>query len=194
MRELVYYVAVSLDGFIAGPNGEFDSFLIEGDHMDKINARFADTVPTDFAQALGIVQERSVFDTVLMGWNTYAVGGVDSPYRHLDQIVFSRSHTATGENLQVTADDPRELVRRLKAEDGGSIWLCGGGEIAAVLADEIDRLILKRQPLLFGDGIPLFGRRDYSPQRFEPVETTAFQTGVVFSEFVRHHGGDARAS
>ena len=86
MRELVYYVGVTLDGFIAGPNGEFDAFPIEGDHVDAINERFADTIPTDLAAALGIRQDGTRFDTVLMGWNTYAVGlpmGATSPYRHL---------------------------------------------------------------------------------------------------------------
>ena len=185
MRELVYYVAVSLDGFIAGPQGEFDAFLFEGDHMDAINDRFADTIPTHIATALGLRQERSVFDTVLMGWNTYEIGKTQSPYSHLRQIVFSRTRSAEGENLEVTAEDPRVVVRRLKEEDGGAIWLCGGGALAATLADEIDRLVLKRQPLLFGDGIPLFGDRPYRPARFEPVETTAFRTGVVVSEFVR---------
>lgn len=189
MRELVYYVAVSLDGFIAGPHGEFDAFLIEGDHMDAINGRFADTIPTDAAAALGIRQERTEFDTVLMGWNTYEIGGTPSPYRHLRQVVFSRTRTAEGENLEVTSEDPRTVVRRLKSEDGGAIWLCGGGALAATLADEIDRLVLKRQPLLFGDGIPLFGDRPYRPERFEPVETTAFRTGVVVSELVRRREG-----
>jgi dihydrofolate reductase len=185
MRELVYYVAVTLDGFIAGPNGEFDAFLFEGDHMDAINRRFADTVPTDAARALGIAQERSLFDTVLMGWNTYAVGGVASPYRHLRQIVFSRTRTAAGENLEVTSEDPTDVVRRLKQEDGGAIWLCGGGALAAELVGEIDRLVLKRQPLLFGAGIALFGDLPYDPQLFDAVETTAFESGVVMSELVR---------
>lgn len=185
MRELVYYVAVTLDGFIAGPNGEFDAFLIEGDHMDGINQRFADTLPTVAAEALGIEQNRETFDTVLMGWNTYAVGGLASPYAHLRQIVFSRSQSATGENLEVTADDPVEVVRRLKHEDGAAIWLCGGGALAATLAEEIDRLVLKRQPLLFGSGIPLFGDRPYHPERFDAVETTAYETGVVVTELVR---------
>lgn len=185
MRELVYYVAVTLDGFIAGPGGEFDAFLYEGDHVAAINERYADTLPTDAAVALGIPQERTMFDTVLMGWNTYSVGGVASPYRHLRQIVFSRSRTAQGENLEVTDEDPRAVVGRLKEQDGGSIWLCGGGALAAELADDIDRLVLKRQPLLFGDGIPLFGDRPYRPHRFKPVETIAFDSGVVFSEFVR---------
>ncbi|QEO16132.1 dihydrofolate reductase [Agromyces intestinalis] len=188
MRELVYYVAVSLDGFIAGPNGEFDAFPIEGDHMDAINERFADAIPTDLAAAIGVEQDGSRFDTVLMGWNTYAVGlpmGVTSPYRHLRQLVFSRSHEAEGEGIEITADDPVDVVRRLKAEPGASIWLCGGGALAATLADEIDRLVLKRSPVLFGAGIPLFGARPYSPERLDEVTTTAYRSGVVFSEYVR---------
>lgn len=188
----MYYVAVTLDGFIAGPNGEFDAFPVEGDHVDAINDRFADTIPTDLAAALGIRQDGGRFDTVLMGWNTYAVGlpmGATSPYRHLRQIVFSGAHEAEGENLEVTAADPVEVVRRLKAEPGASVWLCGGGALAATLADEIDRLVLKRYPLLFGAGIPLFGSRPYAPAAFDEVSTTAFETGVVFTEYVRRAAG-----
>ena len=185
MRELVYYAAVTLDGYIAGPDGQFDAFMIAGDHMDAINRRFADTLPTDAAAALGIPQHRDRFDTVLMGANPYAVGGVTSPYRHLRQIVFSRTRTATAENLEVTDDDPVEVVRRLKGEEGADIWLCGGGTLAATLADQIDRLILKRQPLLFGSGIPLFGERAYRPAQFEVVESIAYESGVVFTELTR---------
>ncbi|WP_217183597.1 dihydrofolate reductase family protein [Streptomyces sp. AC495_CC817] len=189
MRELVYYVAVTLDGFIAGPSGEFDAFLTEGDHMEAINERFADTVPTDYATMLGLRQDRSMFDTVLMGWNTYAVGGVPSPYRHLRQIVFSRSRTADAENLEVTAERPIDVVRRLKGEEGAAIWLCGGGRLAGELAPEIDRLVVKRYPLLFGDGIPMFAPTAYAPSRFEEQSTTTFGSGVVFSEYVRRAAG-----
>lgn len=189
MRELVYYAAVTLDGYIAGPNGEFDAFLIESDHMEGINARFADTLPTVAAAALGIPQKRALFDTVLMGWNTYQVGGVPSPYAHLRQIVFSRSRTAEGENLEVTSEDPIAVVRRLKLEGGAAIWLCGGGALAATLVDEIDRLVLKRQPLLFGSGIPLFGERPYRPEQFDAVETVTYDSGVVFTELERRREG-----
>ncbi|MCI1018432.1 dihydrofolate reductase [Microbacterium sp. C5A9] len=188
MRELVYYVAVTLDGFIAGPGGEYDGFLMEGDHMQAINRRYAATIPTDFAASFGVTQDTSMVDTVLMGWNTYAVGGVPSPYRHLRQIVFSRTRTAAGENLEVTDEDPLVVVRRLKQEEGSAIWLCGGGALAATLADEIDRLVLKRQPVLFGSGIPLFGDRPYRPERFDLVETTAYESGVVVSELARRPG------
>lgn len=189
MRQLVYYAAVTLDGYIAGPHGEFDAFLVEGDHMDGINDRFADTLPTVAAEALGIEQRGDVFDTVLMGWNTYEVGGMPSPYRHLRQIVFSRTKTVEAENLEVTADDPVAVVRRLKQEQGAAIWLCGGGALAATLAEEVDRLVLKRQPLLFGSGIPLFGERPYRPERFAAVQTTAYDSGVVVTEYERPRTG-----
>ena len=81
-------------------------------------------------------------------------------------------------------------MRRLKAQPGASIWLCGGGALAATLAGEIDRLVLKRYPLLFGAGIPLFGPRPYAPEQFDEVSTTAFETGVVFSEYVRRPAGE----
>ncbi len=193
MRELVYYAAVSIDGYIAGPAGEFDAFLVEGDHMETVYGRYADAIPTAPAAALGIEQPATTFDTVLMGWNTYAVGlpfGMTNPYSHLRQFVFSRTRTEAdipGEhpNLTLTADDPVEVVRRLKAEPGASIWLCGGGALATALVDEIDRLVLKRNPLLFGDGIPLFAPGAYDPRSFEEVGTTAFESGVVVSEYVR---------
>lgn len=187
MRELTYYVAVSLDGFIAGPEGQFDAFVFEGDHMTAINTRFADAIPTSFAEALGIVQERSTFDTVLMGWNTYAVGlpAMPSPYGHLRQVVFTRRDPDPVDGVEFTDRDPVDVVRELKAEDGAGIWLCGGGALAASLVGEIDRLVLKVNPVLFGDGIPLFGRSGYAPAAFARTAATAFDSGVTLLEYRR---------
>jgi dihydrofolate reductase len=188
VRELVYYVAASLDGYIAGPDGQFDAFPVTGDHIAFQAAAYADTLPTAAAEHLGVPQTRSRFATVLMGWNTYAVGldqGVDSPYRHLEQIVFSRRRTGTAENLVVTDRDPVATVRELKEQPGADIWLCGGGELAAQLVGEIDRLVVKRNPLLLGDGIPLFGRTAYAPVALDLVASRTFESGVVVSEHVR---------
>lgn len=188
MRELVYYVAVSLDGFIAGPAGEYDAFLVEGDHMATVFGRFADAIPTGPAAALGIAQPATTFDTVLMGWNTYAVGlpfGMTSPYSHLRQLVFSRSRTAENEDVTTTAENPVDVVRALKAEEGAGIWLCGGGALAGALADEVDRLVLKVNPVLLGDGIPLFASGRSDPRWFELVESTPYASGVVIAEYVR---------
>lgn len=188
MRELVYYVAVSLDGYIAGPDGQFDAFVMEGDHMVDL-ARYADALPTAAARHLGIAQPGTRFDTVLMGWNTYAVGldepGGTSPYRHLRQIVFSGSRRAQAENLVVTDADPVDVVRGLKQEPGADIWLCGGGHLAGRLVDEIDRLVIKRHPVLFGDGIPMFAPGAYQPSAFDVVDTRTFASGVAVVESAR---------
>ncbi|WP_024819451.1 dihydrofolate reductase family protein [Arthrobacter sp. 31Y] len=192
MRELVYYVAVSLDGYIAGPEGQFDAFPVEGDHMAAQIQRFPDAIPTVIADAMGI-ERTGTFDAVVMGWNTYAVGlpaGMTSPYQHLEQVVFSRTRSEADipgdhPNLTVTDEDPVDVVRRLKSQPGKSIWLCGGGQMATQLAGEIDRLVLKRSPLLFGNGIPLFAPGAYQPSAFAEVSTTAFSSGVVISEYVR---------
>ncbi|ANI90826.1 dihydrofolate reductase family protein [Dietzia timorensis] len=187
MRELVYYVAVSIDGYIAGPDGEFDAFLFEGDHAGFITAELPDAIPTHIADQLGIAQRRERFDTVLMGAGTYSVGLPDapSPYRHLDQYLFTHRAIAPQDNLTVTAEDPAHLVRELKAREGADIWLCGGRNLAAQLAGEIDRLVLKRNPVVFGAGIPLFAPGTYAPAQWDRVRAVAFDSGVVLEEYVR---------
>lgn len=189
MRELTFFVAVSIDGYIAGPDGEFDRFLVEGEHAAPIWARYGGTAPTALAEAAGLPVDDSPFDTVLMGWNTYAVGlpQLPSPYQHLRQIVFTRGHTAPegSEAVTFTDRDPVEVVRELKTEEGKGIWLCGGGALAAALRDEIDRLALKRNPVVFGDGIPLFARSSYAPETFRPTSVTPFDSGVVLAEYAR---------
>ena len=187
MRELVYYVAVSLDGYIAGPQDQFDAFLVEGDHMEGINEEFGDAIPTDIAAHLGIPQSGERFGTVLMGATTHAMGlpTMPSPYRHLEQIVFTHRDLPPAENLRTTAENPVAVVRALKEQPGADIWLCGGAQLATQLRGEIDRLVLKRQPLLFGSGVPLVAPGTYAPELFDHVRTRTFDSGVALTEYVR---------
>ncbi|MFJ6651787.1 dihydrofolate reductase family protein [Microbacterium sp. NPDC091313] len=190
MRPLTYFVAVSLDGRIAAPDGRFDAFPVEGDHIDMIFREWRDTLPTAAASALGLAPDGTRFDTVLMGWETYAAGlphGVDDPYSHLRQYVLSRRHldVSVPAGVTLTGEDPRTLVQRLKAEPGrAGIWLCGGGVLAAALADEIDRLVLKVNPVVLGAGRPLFAG-DYSPRSFHLDRSESFASGVVVHEYRR---------
>lgn len=187
-RRLTYFVAVTLDGFIASPEGEFDRFVLEGDHMPAINARYPDALPVHFHELAGIVPTGSVFDTVLMGWNTYAVGlaeGINSPYSHLRQYVFSTRQRQIADEVALVQHDPIATVRSLKAEtEGTGIWLCGGGQLAATLVDEIDDLVLKVHPVTFGAGIPLFAG-SYDPRRWERVDLTTYDSGVMLAHFRR---------
>ncbi|PPG39167.1 dihydrofolate reductase family protein [Pseudoclavibacter sp. RFBA6] len=187
MRELVYYVATSIDGFIADPSGGFDAFPMEGDHMAALLADYADAFPAHVLGALGMRAPGTTFDTVIMGWNTLRPAldaGIESPYPHLRQVVASRGDRRVADDVTLTSD-PVDAVRRLKGEDGLPIWLCGGGELAGSLRGEIDRLVLKRNPVAFGAGVPLFGHAGYSPQAFTLRATQRFESGVTIDEYVR---------
>lgn len=123
-------------------------------------------------------------DTVIMGWNTLTPAldiGIASPYPHLRQVVASR-HAHDVDPAITLTDDPLSAVRSLKQEDGLDIWLCGGGELAGTLLSEIDHLVLKRNPVVFGSGIPLFGTTPYEPRAFAPTGTRSFESGVVLEE------------
>lgn len=186
MRHLVYYVAVSIDGYIADPRGGFDAFLVEGDHASVVFGEYADALPAHAHAALGSEPPRTRFDTVIMGWNTLKPAldiGITSPYPHLRQIVASRRPRDIDPAIILT-DDPRTTVRSLKREDGLDIWLCGGGELAGTLLPEIDHLVIKRNPVVFGSGIAMFGGAPYEPSVFALSETRSFESGVVIEEYV----------
>lgn len=190
MRKLVYYVGVSLDGYIAGPQGEFDFYPVCDDMMAWINERYPETVPTPLRESVGLPVDtpNKVFDTLVMGRGTYEPGlaiGCTSPYNHLKQYVFS-STLAPVDNPQVEIvdTDPVELVRRLKKEAGLDIWLCGGGKLAGQLLGEVDGLIIKSYPVIAGDGVRAF-TGDFQPTRFEVTQRREFSNGAQVTWFDR---------
>jgi dihydrofolate reductase len=160
MRSLVYFVACTVDGFIAAPDGSIDAFGFEGPQVPDLLAEFPEMIPGHLRAPLGVTAENQRFDTVVMGRATYAVGldlGITSPYPHLRQVVVSSSLGASPDPaVTLVAEHVVDRVRALKAEPGGDVWLCGGGRLAAALVDEIDELVLKVSPFLLGAGIPLF--------------------------------------
>ncbi|MER5268215.1 dihydrofolate reductase family protein [Actinosynnema sp. NPDC002837] len=188
MRTLTYFVATSLDGFIADPKGGFGDFLFEGDHMTALVEEYPDTLPAQAREAMGIDAPNQHFDTILMGRATYQVpGGLPSPYPHLRQYVVSSRLSTTPEDVQVVTD-PLAKVRELKEEsDGLGIWLCGGGRLAAGLLPEIDELVLKIHPIVLGKGIPLFAG-EFPTARFAKASTRVFDSGVVFASYAKVDG------
>ena len=197
-RELVYYIGISIDGRIAGPGGEFDFFPMgEGEAAAEYSrwttAEFPETVPTAFRGALGVADAPNKhFDTVVMGLGTYRPAldeGITSPYAHLRQyVVSSTTDPAIDPSVTIVPGDPVGLVRRLKAEesagDGLDIWLCGGGRLAGAVFGEIDRLVVKRYPVVVGDGIPAFDR-GFGPATFRVTDRRAFDNGVEITWFSR---------
>jgi dihydrofolate reductase len=193
-RELVYYIGVSIDGRIAGPRGEYDFFPMgDGEaaagYSRWTTAEWPETVPTAYRDAAGVTgTPNKHFDTVVMGLGTYRPAldeGITSPYAHLRQyVVSSTTDPATDPAVTIVPGDPLGLVRRLKAEDGLDIWLCGGGKLAGTLFPEVDRLVVKRYPVVVGAGIPVFDR-GFEPAPFRVTDRRAFDNGVEITWFAR---------
>ncbi|NUR88044.1 MAG: dihydrofolate reductase [Nonomuraea sp.] len=188
MRKLVYYIGVSLDGYIAGPGGEVDFYpgLADPDYQARMNGLLPETVPTAYRTLAGLDGVPSGrFDTVLMGQGTYRAGGVASPYAHLRQYVVSSTLDRTGDPaVTLVRQDPIGLVRSLKAEPGMDLWLCGGGKLAAALLPELDELVVKSYPVVAGAGIPVFDGA-FQPTAFTPANRETFPTGVQVTTFTR---------
>ncbi len=173
MRLLIYYIATSLDGYIATVDGGVDSFLMEGPHAD------------DFVKTL------ATFETVLMGGNTYRFGFAyglkpgDPAYPGLKHVVFSRSLSfPSTPDVTLSTDDPVETVRVEKERNGGPIWLCGGGALAGSLATAglIDEYWIKVNPILLGSGIPLLGNHR-AESSLTLAGMTPYENGVVLMKY-----------
>jgi dihydrofolate reductase len=194
MRKLTYYVASTIDGFIAAEDGTVDFFPVGGDHGPAITSQYPETLPSKVREALGIDNDNNTFDTVLMGRKTHDFGvrtGTASPYSHLRQYVVSTTMTESPDpGLELIGTDVLEKVRALKAETRGlGIWLCGGGELAQHLLPEIDQIMLKLYPIVLGAGRPLFGNGHSLPDplKFRVTSSRVFNDGVAFIKYSKHY-------
>ncbi|KAA2255450.1 dihydrofolate reductase [Solihabitans fulvus] len=190
MRTLTYYIAATIDGYIADQQGGFDFFLpFEGEVAAAILADWPETMPVHARGPLGLTDVPNArFDAVLMGRGTYEpalAAGITSPYSHLRQYVFSRTIDQLDPEVEIVSGDPLEFVRELKRQEGMGIWLCGGGRLAGALLTEIDELVIKRHPIVAGTGIPLFDG-PFDPTGFTRAADRTFDSGVTFETYTRN--------
>ena len=168
MREIIYYVATSIDGYICGPDEDVSGFLQEGDAIDRY------------------LQDLQKFDTVIMGKRTYEFGykyGVEPgqpAYAHMEHYIFSRSLFFNSQSEKVHICEPDiEIVKEIKLQKGTAIYLCGGGLFAGWLLDQgmVDIVKIKLNPLILGDGVSLFGesKRQY---KLKFIKGESFQYGL----------------
>jgi len=167
MPDVIYYVAVSLDGYIATPDGGVDwlsAFDTPG--QDYGYAAFFDSI-----------------DALLFGSRTYVqvLGFGDWPYGHKPCHVFSkRPLDAPRPEIHITAEAPDAVVSELATRGSTRIWLVGGGQLAATCRRQglITEYIFSVIPVILGGGIPLFA--DSAPlERLTLCESTPYPGGIV---------------
>ncbi|WP_435058831.1 dihydrofolate reductase family protein [Streptomyces sp. bgisy060] len=191
MRKLTYYIACTIDGFIGDPQGDASSMFVysEAPYTAWMTTEYPEAVPAHGREALGVTGANKHFDTVVQGMRSYQLAldvGVTSPYAHLREFVATRSLTESPDpHVELIADDLVGRIRELKAEDGPlGIWLCGGSTIAGQLIEEIDELVIKTYPQVYGTGMPMFGA-GFAPRDFELGEVRAFDNGVLVRTYTR---------
>ena len=164
MRRVRYSVAMSLDGYIAGPDGEYD------------------WIPNEPEFDWGAFMER--FDTVLMGRRSYeaalqAPGGSILPA--LPTYVFSRTlRPEDHAGVTIVADDVEQTVERLRRAPGKEIWLYGGGELFQSLLEcgQVDLVEVGLVPVLLGRGVPFLPNLTQRAT-LKLIDTRRYPSGMV---------------
>lgn len=177
MRRVQLYIAASIDGYIARPDGGID-------WLSTVEKKGEDYGYNDFLASI---------DTTLMGRKTYedVLGfGGPFPYMNTANYVFSRrQRQPDGNPVHLISEDPAAFVKGLKEKPGGNIWLIGGGQLNTALlnAGLIDEMILSVIPIVLGEGILLFGGQP-KETKWKLTNHKAFDTGLVQMSYVAVNG------
>lgn len=173
MQPIIYDVAVSADGFIAGASGDVSKFPHTGPVVD------------DYATRL------QTYAAVLMGRATYQFGYAfglkpgENPYPWAMSLVISSTIGLPDESeVEVVRTDPAARIDTLRHTAPGPIYLCGGGHLAGWLLREglITHLRLKRAPVILGQGVPLFaGTGPVQPMTL--TDSRIYKDGVIYQEY-----------
>ena len=162
-RKVILNLAVSLDGFIEGPSGEFDWCFSDQDYGMKA-----------FMKSI---------DTIFMGRKSYEVAlkyEGKNPYPKITTYVFSKTLKEAGKGTRIVSGVLGDEVRKITAEKGKNIWLFGGASLVTGFLNEglIDELQLAVHPIILGSGKPLFqGIKDRI--LFNLKRTKKYSSGLV---------------
>lgn len=173
MNKIIYYVASSLDGYIAAPNEDVSLFIGEGNGVQKY------------------LNDLAEFKTVIMGRKTYEFGyqfGLEPgmpAYSHMTHYIFSNTLKFEKQDELVHIKTPEiETIKTIRDQSPTDVYLCGGGQFAGWLLDHgmIDQLKLKINPIILGGGIKLFG--DSQTQvKWVLTETNSYEGGLQINTY-----------
>ncbi|MFA6469120.1 MAG: dihydrofolate reductase family protein [Bacteroidota bacterium] len=166
-RKVILYIAMSLDGYIARPDGDISWLsLVEQKGEDYGYGEFISTVDT-------VIIGRKTYDTVLRF-------GVPFPHSDKKCFVITRTNRPSENNVTFYTKGMDELIAGLREIDGTNIFVDGGAEIVHELLrlELIDEYIISIIPVMLGSGIRLFN--DHHPeQRLRSTSIKKFASGLV---------------
>lgn len=167
VREVILYIAMSLDGYIAGDNESLD-FLstVESPGEDYGYADFQKNVDT-------LIWGRKTYDKVLSF-------GIEFPHKDKKCYVLSKTRQGKDEHVEYYNGEVKDLIDTLRRQEGKHIYCDGGGELVFELLKEglIDRMGISIIPHLVGNGVRLF--KDHRPeQALKLKRSITYPTGLV---------------
>lgn len=167
MRKIILGLAVSLDSYIEGPNGEFDWCFTDQDY--------------------GLSEFFKRVDAVFMGRKSYELAekmnaeGNDIPgMPKMQEYIFSNTLTHVKDGAIIVSGDVAKEVQSIKEQEGKDIWLFGGASLTSALMNMglVDELWLSIHPVLLGGGKPLF--IDIKDRvNLQLLESKTYDTGLV---------------
>ncbi len=184
MRKLIYSTGVSLDGFIAGPQGEIDWAA-----PDEELHRFHNAQTRELGAHLC---GRGLYETMVF-WESADQDPAAADFilefariwQALPKVVFSRTLESVVGNARLLRGGVAEEVARLKAQSGGDLAIGGAGLAAECMKRElIDEYRLFVSPLVLGGGTPYFAPLDQRIE-LELIETRTFGSPVLYLRYAR---------
>lgn len=175
----IVYIATSLDGFIAGPNGDID---------------WLTNYPNPEGGDYGFIDLMKRIDAIVMGRGTWEIVLRFLPQYYYTKpvVVWSSTITSMPEALtgkaEIFSGSLQGLQQLLKDKNYNNVYVDGGKTIQSFLVqDLIDEMAISRLPILLGGGIPLFGALSHYLS-FTHVKTETFSNGITRSWYARKRG------
>ncbi|HEY4178717.1 MAG TPA: dihydrofolate reductase family protein [Kofleriaceae bacterium] len=181
MRNLISLAHISLDGFMAGPNGEMNFLTFDKELQDHVYPLMASV------------------DTAVYGRITYQMmdsywpGEVDAKddharnharwYRDVAKIVASRTLTESKPNVRVFGNDIVDAVRAEKEKAGGDIMIFASPTLTHALADLVDEYRITIHPVIIGGTLPLFAHKGQRA-KLELRSSKTFGSGVIAARYM----------
>jgi dihydrofolate reductase len=174
MKKIILYIAASIDGRIAEPDGGIE-WLSEFPITEEMNYGYK-----DFFDSV---------DTIIMGGRSWReMSNMDAMGAYADKTVYVVSHHNWGEkeNIKFITENITESITALRNEQGKDIWLFGGGELISILlaANLIDEMQISYIPTILGKGVLLFPEQS-KESKWKIVETKIYNSGILKVDYLK---------